>query len=899
MTRTTPFECRRAFVCLAVFSLVLAPLYARSQGTCGPETRVPFAGHHFPIDSMPKLSDAFPLVSFASPVVVTTVPGDGDQLAVAEQAGRIFVLPDVRYPPVELLLDLSVAGPSWAPASSGGELGVLGLAFDPEFASNGFFYVDYTLRRDSCGGARDCTRVVRFHASLDEDTATLLVDQDSGVTLLQIEQPFDDHKAGALRFGPDGMLWIASGDGGGSGDPEGNGQSRASLLGKILRVDVRGGATYSIPSDNPFAGEPGVRQEIFAYGLRNPRGIAFDRLTGDLWIGDAGETRAEEVDAVRSGAPGGRNFGWNLCEGNRDASGAGCAAPGLTPPELALPHAAGAMSIVGGPVYRGAALPALYGKYVYGDSVTGRIWAWDPASSAAPAQIATLPGVIGFAEDREGELLAVARGDSKVRRFIPSGSPIDPAVPQTLSATGLFADVATLEAAPGVLEYDVNVPGWSSFAATRRWLALPGKTRIGFSPTGAWTFPVGTAFVQQFDLPRTTGTNHVETRVLVRQVAGWQAYTYWWGVSTDAQLLTDSLYYPYEVDFGGGPQVTSWYFPSSSECLGCHTPAGGRALGPRTRQLNLVRDPGNGAGPSNQLERFDCLGLFQTSIGPAAAYEHFSPAGEAGTPLDPRARAYLDVNCASCHSPGTSTPSGIDLRFDTPLDATHLLFVPATQGDLDVPGGLRIHPGHPERSVLAARMTASDPSLWMPPLALVPDYAGAALVSAWIDFGLPGRDPDGDRIDVSEDNCPTVANPDQLDSDGDGVGDACDNCVDIANPRAPEGWLDANPWSTLSGGQRDDDGDGYGNRCDAKFAKSVNTGTMDLGAMLHSLGQPVEGSACGAHGDQACASFDLDESGALIDMNDYAVLRSLVGTRPGPKCETCPIDCVGPACGAE
>ena len=893
MTRSTPAGCRRAAACLALFCVVLVPARAFAQATCGPETRVPFAGHTFPVDSPPVLIDGFPYLQFTSPVFATSVPGDADRLAVIEQGGRIFVFANDRYwSSPDPLVDLSASGASWAPVLVSGEQGLLGLAFDPDFAVNGYLYVDYSVRAQDCGTAHDCTRVVRLHATEGD---TLTVDPDSALTVLQIEQPFAQNKGGMLAFGPDGMLWIASGDGGGTNDPQNNAQQVTTLLGKILRIDVHAGTGYAIPGDNPFAGQHGARGEIFAYGLRNPRTFSFDRLTGDFFLGDVGASVQEEIDRIPFGAAGGQNFGWNLCEGTSDSSGTGCGTPGLTPPVLVYSHdAAGGRTVTGGYVYRGSSLPELYGEYLYADYVSGRVWAWNPSGGAPPQQIATLGGVISFAEDRAGEPLLVNRTDGKLYRIIAAGSELDPNVPQSLSATGLFADVPTLEPAPGLIPYEVNAPGWASLASSRRWLALPGDARIGFSPTGAWTFPVGTALVQQFDLPRAPGSVHVETRVLVRQATGWRGYTYWWTPDqTHAVLITGSLYYAYSVDFGTGPQVMDWYFPAPSECLDCHTQAGGRALGLRTRQVNRF----DSSDPSvNQLDRFNCLGLFDSPVPAAENFDSFPDFRESRATLDQFARTYLDVNCASCHSPGAPAPGALDLRFDTPADATNTLFVPATQGDLGVPGGLRIHPGHSERSVLIARMTTDDSSLWMPRLALQRDFFGAGLLSAWIDHGIPGRDDDGDGVDIAEDNCPTIANADQLDSDGDGVGDACDNCVDVANPRVSADWIAANPWATLSGGQRDDDADGYGNRCDAKFERGAVTNALDLFAVRRALGQPVDALACGATRDQSCAPYDLDESGGTIDDRDVGVLRTLLGKKPGPKCEQCPVDCAGPAC---
>jgi uncharacterized repeat protein (TIGR03806 family) len=898
MTRRTRLGSPPTLVLAALLCVVLGAARARAQQVCDGETRTPFAGHAFPVAAAPVLVEAFPLLRFTNPVLVTAVPGAADRLAVVEQGGRVLVFANDRDAlAADVLLDLSQDGGAFAPVLSGGEQGLLGLAFDPDFAVNGYFYVDYTPAAAACNTfSGSCTRVVRFRAdTVATETGDVLVaDPNSAETVLQYTQLLPSHEAGMIAFGPDGMLWIATGDGGTSGDPANVAQRTTNLLGKLLRIDVHAGTPYAIPPDNPYVGQFGAREEIFALGLRNPWRFSFDRLVGDLWLGDVGETH-EEIDRIAFGA-GGQNFGWRLCDGTVDFSGAGCGAPGLSAPLLDYSHGSGeGQSVTGGVVYRGAKVPSLYGKYVYGDYASGRIWAWNPAGSAPPQQIATRVGVAAFGEDRDGEILLVGKLDGVLRRLVAAGSELDPGVPRNLADTGLFADVPNLVPAAGLVEYEPILPAWSNFAVSRRWLALPNGTTLGFSPTGAWDVPVGAALVQQFDLPGAAGPVHVETRVLIRQDFGWRSYTYWWiPDQTRASLITDSLYYPYEVDFGSGPQVVDWYFPRLSECQDCHTPVAGGALSLRTRQLN--RDSALGGSARNQLERLACLGMLDAAIGPAEGYEHFPANDDSDASLDRHARAYLDVNCASCHQPGGSTLAGLDLRFDTPLDATQTLFAPPTAGDLGIPGAFRIHPGHRERSVVYARMVSFDQATWMPPTTSLPDFAGAELVGAWIDFGLPGRDPDGDRIDVAEDNCPTVANPDQSDVDGDGVGDACDNCPLVANPRVADGWLAEHPWAGLTGGQRDDDGDGYGNRCDAKWSGSQSVGSVDLAALRHSLNKSVAANDCGVDENLPCARFDLDETGPVIDQGDLDAFRALIGMKPGPTCATCPLECAGTAC---
>ena len=280
-----------------------------------------------------------------------THAGD-ERLFVVEKAGRIQMVRAGRL----------ASGPfldiSGRVGSSGSEQGLLGLAFHPRFAESGTLFVNYT---DTDG----TTVIARFNAAGDR------ADPASEVVLLRIEQPFANHNGGAMAFGPDGYLYIGTGDGGSGGDPLGNSQSLNTLLGKILRLDIDGGEPYAIPPDNPFAGSSEVYPEIWAAGLRNPWRIAFDRLSGDLYLGDVGQNQWEEVNWVPAGAAGGLNFGWNVREGLHAYSGD--PSPAFTDPVAEYSHELGC-SVTGGRVVRDAALPAWQGVYLYADYCTGRVW---------------------------------------------------------------------------------------------------------------------------------------------------------------------------------------------------------------------------------------------------------------------------------------------------------------------------------------------------------------------------------------------------------------------------------------------------------------------------------------------------------------------------------------------
>jgi glucose/arabinose dehydrogenase len=290
--------------------------------------------------------------------------------------------------------------------SQGSEQGLLGLAFHPQYHENGYLFVNYTDHKGD-------TIVSRFSRSADDPNRA---DPESEVGLLRIPQPYGNHNGGMLAFGVDGYLYIGLGDGGSAGDPAGNGQSLASLLGKLLRIDVDGGEPYSIPADNPFAGGGG-RPEIWLYGLRNPWRFAFDRLTGDLYIGDVGQNQWEEVNYLQAGGPGGANLGWNYFEGNHPYSGAPPAELNFVSPVLEYGREQGC-SITGGVVYRGAELPEWQGVYLYGDYCTGRVWGliqdaqtgWDNA-----LLFDGLGRISSFGEDEAGEIYLVDHGGRVLR----------------------------------------------------------------------------------------------------------------------------------------------------------------------------------------------------------------------------------------------------------------------------------------------------------------------------------------------------------------------------------------------------------------------------------------------------------------------------------------------------
>lgn len=325
---------------------------------------------------------AFPALHFDAPLFLTAVPGS-TRLAVVTQEGRIYTFenrPDVAA--TATLLDIRDR------VLAGGEMGLLGLAFDPDYADNGYLYVNYTTDNPRR------TVIARFTVN------NSVADPGSEVVLLEYEQPYSNHNGGMLAFGPDGYLYIASGDGGSGGDPQNNAQSLDSLLGKILRIGTTPGAI--IPTDNPFVGTPNARGEIWAYGLRNPWRFSFDRASGDLWAGDVGQNAWEEIDLITKGG----NYGWRLFEGTHDYNNPGALpASNFIAPVYEYSHNVG-QSITGGHVYRGSAVPGLRGRYIYADFVSGRVWALEYLNGAVLSnnQIADVENPSSFGEDAAGEL---------------------------------------------------------------------------------------------------------------------------------------------------------------------------------------------------------------------------------------------------------------------------------------------------------------------------------------------------------------------------------------------------------------------------------------------------------------------------------------------------------------
>ncbi|MDP3273741.1 MAG: PQQ-dependent sugar dehydrogenase [Deltaproteobacteria bacterium] len=662
------------------------------------------------------LARAYPNQPTMSNVVAAVQrPGDNSAWYLLEKIGRVRRM--ANNPTVtsaSMVLDITARV-----SATASEAGLLGIAFHPDFARNNQVYLEYTRTM----GGRLETVVSRF-VSRD---AGMTLDGSSEQVVFTVAQPYDNHNGGTLAFGPDGMLYIGLGDGGSGGDPMGLSQNTNALLGKMLRIDVTSappmGQTYVVPPSNPFVGRAGYRPEIWAIGLRNPWKFSFDTATGDLWAGDVGQGALEEVDLIRRGG----NYGWRTMEGTRCFNPAsGCNMAGLALPVVTYPRSDG-VSITGGFVYRGAAIPALVGRYVYGDYVSRNVWAvrYDAMGRASAELLlpgAAVAGLSSFAQDQQGEVYLLGYTDGRLHRLGPMGTPVPDRVPRTLSATGCFAAGNVRQPAEGVIPYQVNAALWSDGAEKERYFAIPEGTTITVGADGDFDFPNGSVLIKTFVL----AGRPVETRLFVRHTDGvWAGYTYAYNAAgTDADLLPSSDTRTYGT--------TTWSFPSRGDCMQCHTAAAGFSLGLELAQLNGEQVYSTGRR-ANQLATLEHIGLFASPLPMPPAMLPALPSYTGAAPLGSRARAYLHANCASCHQPGGTGRGNMDLRFATAAGMTNTCNVMPTQGDLGVAGAQVLRAGDAMRSLISLRMHRLDASR-MPPLATrVVDTQGTALLDAYIE----------------------------------------------------------------------------------------------------------------------------------------------------------------------
>ncbi len=726
------------------FRFVQMLLAASALATgAGLTSRTPWSGGKLAGSPEPpspyRVQLAFPKLRFERPTAIVSAPGS-DRLFVTNLDGGILSFPNRRDAAETVpFLDL---GPGTLDARTGRRYPrqIQDIAFHPEYARNGYVYAfiteNWPLPRR--------TRVSRFERDRRDP---LRADPASEVYVLEF--PSAGHNGGAIEFGPDGYLYIGTGDGGGQYDTLNTGQFLGDLLSSILRIDVNGSHAaklYAIPPDNPFLHTPGAMPEIFAYGFRQPWKMSFDRKGGGLWVGEVGQDLWESIHLVRKGG----NYGWSVSEGSQMARPDKRQGPTpISAPVVAHSHSE-ARSITGGYVYHGAKLPDLRGAYVYADWETGRVWALrhDGAKVTEHRELDdTTLDIAAFGEDNAGELYLLTHHDGRVYELVRRAGEPDRSAefPRLLSQTGLFDSTRDMKPAPGLIPYSVNAPLWSDGAGKERYLALPGAARIQYASHDQWLFPEGSALVKTFFL----GKRRIETRVLTLRPGAatreqWAGYVYVWNdAQTDAELLgkegEERTYTFDDAAAPGGKRTQRWQFPSRNDCLVCHNEKARFLLGLNTPQMNRQHD--YGGERANQIETLRRIGLFEGApTANVSTLPRLPEPGDASLPVDRRARSYLQGNCAHCHQFGAGGNSDIRLQFGLALDKTYTVGGDPFHGDMGVKGARILVPGKPAESVLYLRMAARGAGR-MPHIASKePDRDALGLIGEWIRTLKPARE---------------------------------------------------------------------------------------------------------------------------------------------------------------
>ncbi len=714
-----------------------------------------------------KAVNAFPNVKLKNPVLMTRLPGS-DRLFVAEQAGKILSFKNEPNAKADLCFDTAKEIKSLAKTPNASEVeAVYGLAFHPKFAANRTCFVCYTVKGKTGNNLPEGTRVSRFRVLEGEIPRIDPASEEIVLTYLQ-----GGHNGGDLHFGPDGFLYISTGDAATPSPPDvlRTGQDITDLLSSILRIDVDRkdeGKHYAVPKDNPFVGlkigDKLARPEVWAYGFRNPWRMSFDRKTGELWVGDVGWELFEMVYKVEKGG----NYGWSAVEGRQPINATWPVGPTpILPPMIEISHTDGA-SVTGGYVYRGKKFPELVGTYIFGDWVTRRIWSAKSNGIEEPKLtdiVAPSVRVVAFGEDNAGELYFLDYDNGTIRSLEKNLKPaIDPAkFPKALSETGLVADAGKNLPAKGVYPFKPVAKQWQDFATSQHWVALPGTSAVtdyeGKKPLpGAvswlnyrYHFPKDAVLVKTLSLDTERGEpstrKRIETQVLHFDGEDWHPYTYAWrDDQTDADLVPadggEKTIRVIDPTAKGGVRDQTWTFTSRAQCLTCHNQWAETALAFNPDQLNReIAAPG---GKHNQLTRFGELGLLNRVDSGGKAKPPLAPEEAVKTrklidpqksslPLAERAKAYLHANCGHCHRNGGGGSVDLELHAEAKFDSPKLIDAKPLRGTFDLIDPRIVTAGKPSQSTLFYRM-AKFGSGRMPHLGSeLPDPQGLALIREWI-----------------------------------------------------------------------------------------------------------------------------------------------------------------------
>ena len=705
-------------------------------------------------------------LEFSQPVEMVTFP-DQNRACVLEREGKIHLL-SLKHPDQKRSVIFE------GRKEIAGLTATYGLAFHPDFKQNRYCYLCYILKPELPNG----TRVSRFKLT---NTEPPLIDASTEKILLEWKS--GGHNGGSLKFGPDGYLYVSTGDGSPAtpADTYQTGQDISDLLASILRIDVNStedGKPYGIPDDNPFVNVKGAAKEVWSYGHRNPWRMSFDRKSGELWVGDVGYQLWEMVFRIQKGG----NYGWSIMEGSQVVRPDTKHGPTpILPAILSYPRSEGA-SVTGGYVYRGSRYPTLEGKYIYGDYVSGKVWALalDNEGDVENEELTDSSiSIICFHEDPDGELLALDYSGGGIYQLVPNPRKgKNSSFPRKLSETGLFSSVSEFKLAPGVIPFSINASQWHDHARAEYAIAIPGTESITLKePTElvpkAWgNFPhdsviMKTLFVE-LERGNSNSMKRIETQILHfdgsswRGNSGeWRGYTYLWRENQTEASLAPEKGFDFKIlvkddSLPEGRFFQPWRAASRAECYLCHNPWAGYRLGFTPAQLDkniqtemykpyLPKDQFVDLEPEmNQLSLFKQLGLLGSTedAGRAKQKQKNNNKENRGLVLvDPhnqqkslndRARSYLHVNCAHCHRFGGGGTAAVLLHADLKPDKMLMFNLKPTQGAFGLADPKIVASGDPFRSVLYYRMAKSGRG-HMPYIgAQMTDHKGLKLIGDWI-----------------------------------------------------------------------------------------------------------------------------------------------------------------------
>lgn len=672
----------------------------------------------------------YPELKFKNPVYIAQEPGT-DRIMVAELDGKIYAFSKSNPAPdsKELFLETKRQ--------------IYSFSFHPNYSENGEIFVFSPVEIGSSVKPEDqLSRVSRFRASLAHPRKAAAESEE-----IIIEWPAGGHNGGEAIIGPDGYLYISTGDSTSGSDPKATGQGVDDLLSVMMRIDVDHpdpGKPYSIPKDNPFVHVAGARPEIWAHGFRNPWRFSFDDA-GRLWCGDVGQDIWEMIWLVEKGG----NYGWSVQEGSHPFHPNKKVGPGPISPPIVEHHHTECRSITGGYVYRGKKHPELDGVYFYGDYEYGMIWGfrYDGTKAVDHRVLADTPlRIVTFAVTRDGEILLTDHTTGELYELVRAeGKTASAEFPRKLSETGLFTSVKDHHLAPGVLTYSVNAPQWIDNGVKERFVGLPGDSKVTFVETSGnattWGFEDGAVAGETISLEMEEGNpasrRRIETRIIVKQENHWLGYSYLWNdEQTDATLVgARGLDLALTIHAPGSPEKTrrqTWHVPSRNECMVCHSRAAAFVLGLRTVQMN--RDHDYGGVADNQLRAWNHAGIFTAPLAkPPSAYPALPNPYDEAADIDSRARAYLHVNCSVCHVVDGGGNARMVLTYETKLNEMKVVHERPIHGDFGLSGAHLVTPGDPLASVMAYRLSKVGRGRMPHVGSNLIDDRGVRLIREWIE----------------------------------------------------------------------------------------------------------------------------------------------------------------------